>query len=193
MFIFHYIFYFIVDKPIFVSQNIKTQYGRFGHDVDITIYVFSFPEITSVHVVKDSEFLGNKTEFLNCIENSTLTDTIYNTQVHILGSIITLQRYHLTKDDFTLYEFNVANKIGHATFRIKLSAAGKNKAYLYFLSNNHMENKCHGFILTEKSQYYLILKIAKISRSNSNRKAPPKMAKSTVKTLQPNTNCIIRI
>lgn len=110
----------------------KTQYGRFGHNVDITIYVFSFPEITNVHVVKDGEYLGNKTKFLDCIENSTLTDTIYNTQVHILGSILTLQRYHLTKDDFTVYEFNVANKIGHATFRIELDASGKNIAYLSF-------------------------------------------------------------
>ncbi|CAC5383203.1 unnamed protein product [Mytilus coruscus] len=46
-------------------------------------------------------------------------------EVHIIGSIITLQRYNLTKDDFTAYEFNVANKIGNATFSIELAAADK--------------------------------------------------------------------
>lgn len=92
--------------------------------------MFSFQEITrlSVNVVKNGEY------FLNCFKNSTLTDTIYNTEVHIFGSKRTLHRYNLTKDDFTLYEFNVANPIGNATFRIQIAAAVKNITYICLLN-----------------------------------------------------------
>ncbi|XP_063418514.1 neural cell adhesion molecule 2-like [Mytilus trossulus] len=114
----------LTDKPIFVSQNSKTQYGRFGHYVDITVYVYSFPELTSVNVVRNDTCFVNKNNLVY-IENSTLIDTLFNTEFRIIGTTIRLHRYNLTKDDFTFYQFNVTNKIGHAIHAVELTAADK--------------------------------------------------------------------
>ncbi|CAC5420413.1 unnamed protein product [Mytilus coruscus] len=114
----------LADRPIIVSQNAKRQYGRFGFPINIKVYVYSFPERTgvTVNVLKHGKSHAIKNKYIS-IENSILTDTIFNTEVQINGYTIKLQGYNLTKHDFTSYEFNITNKIGEAVHLVKLSAA----------------------------------------------------------------------
>ncbi|XP_063418553.1 uncharacterized protein LOC134701344 [Mytilus trossulus] len=112
------------ERPIIVSQNAVTQYGRFGSPINIKVHVYSFPEITGViiNVMKHEEYHAIKSTYIS-ITNSTLTDTIFDKEVQIHGFTIRLQGYNLTKHDFTSYEFKIKNEIGETVHLVKLSAA----------------------------------------------------------------------
>lgn len=93
--------------------------------------MYSFPELTSANVVRNDTCFVNENKLVyieNYIENSTLTDTLFNTEFRIIGTTFRLQQYSLTKDDFTSYQLNVTNKIGNAIHIVELTAAGENKS-----------------------------------------------------------------
>ncbi|CAC5420423.1 unnamed protein product [Mytilus coruscus] len=125
------------DRPIIVSQNAVTQYGRFGSPVNIKVHVYSFPKITGVtiNVLKHEESRAIKNKYIS-IANSILTDTIFDKEVQINGYTIRLQGYNLTKHDFSSYEFKIKNEIGETVHLVKLSAAGKYILVVYFQSTN---------------------------------------------------------
>lgn len=133
---FHVVYYFLIiisDKPVFVSQNDITQYGRLGHPINIKVYVYSFPEIASIQVMIHGMDSFDNNRYVN-IKNITTKDIIFEKEVYLTGYVITIEGYDLTRTDFTFYKLNVTNKIGYTEFKVVLKEAGNGLACSLFFT-----------------------------------------------------------
>lgn len=111
--------------PYFVSSTENTQYGVYLKTAKIEIKFVSVPEYISYEVFKNGSRFTNFTEF--DYRNTKLTDTIYDKNVSVKGSILSLQIQLDTPEYFTSYQIVVKNVFGSSNHAIKLVSASKFK------------------------------------------------------------------
>ncbi|CAG2191123.1 unnamed protein product [Mytilus edulis] len=106
------------DKPVFVSRNEHTQYGITGTEIDIKVFVYSYPFFHQLKV-KTRGFLSIEYNKID-IENATVFDKIYSNEFRMNGFKITLHGFIIEANDFTSYTFWIENSVGDANFTVDL-------------------------------------------------------------------------
>lgn len=114
---------FILDKPVFESQNEHIQNGISGTEIDIRVSVYSYPMINKVKV-KTREFSSIEHDYID-IENATDIDRKYSKYFRIKGFKITLHGFIIEENDFTSYKFWISNSLGSANYTVQLVDGGK--------------------------------------------------------------------
>lgn len=113
----------ISDKPVFVSRNEHKQYGITGTEIDIRVFVYSYPEFNNLKV-KTRGFFSIEYNKID-IENATVFDKIYSNEFRMNGFKVTLHGFIIEANDFTSYTFWVENSVGDANFTVDLIDIGK--------------------------------------------------------------------
>ena len=110
IFIVAYILYFsiwISAQPVFTNDNILTQYGEFGKNVDINVYVYSMPKYTTKQWYRDNTSVSTK--YAMSERAAIVNDTFHGKYVQLDGYSVTLTINNLKQSDFNV------------SYRLKLS------------------------------------------------------------------------
>ncbi|VDI35763.1 Hypothetical predicted protein [Mytilus galloprovincialis] len=107
--------------PYFVSSTENTQFGVYFKTAEIEIKVVSVPEYDSYDVYKNGSRFTDFTELV--YRNKKLTDNVYDKNVSVKGTIISLQIQIDSLDAYSSYKIVVKNAVGSSHHTIELVSA----------------------------------------------------------------------
>lgn len=114
---------YIADKPRFVATTENIQYGLVGNQINISVMVYCHPEFSSVNILTSDLCCFNETKY-QFVTAFNITVSSFKQAVLMKGYKLSLEGFTLTEKDFTTYSFWMQNKIGDATFSVKLMSRG---------------------------------------------------------------------
>jgi hypothetical protein len=95
------LYYFIFPaQPIFTNDNRLTQYGEFGNNVDINVYVYSIPKYTTPRWYIGNIPVSSSTRYVVSERESIVNDTFHDTDVQLYGYSVKLTINNLKESDF---------------------------------------------------------------------------------------------
>jgi hypothetical protein len=97
------LYYFIFSaQPIFTNDNRLTQYGEFGNNVDINVYVYSIPKYTTKQWYRGNTQVSTSTKYVMSEKESIVNDTFHGKDVQLDGYSVMLAIKHLKESDFNV-------------------------------------------------------------------------------------------
>jgi len=91
---------FLSAQPIFTNDNQLTQYGEFGGNVDINVYVYSIPKYTTLRWYKNDTQVSPSTKYVMSERPTIVNDTFHGKDVQLDGYSVVLTINNLTGSDF---------------------------------------------------------------------------------------------
>ena len=96
-------YYFIFSaQPIFTNDNKLTQYGEFGRNVDINVYVYSIPKYTTPRWYRGNTTVSSSTKYVVSERAAIVNDTFYGKDVQLDGHSVMLTIKNLKESDFNV-------------------------------------------------------------------------------------------
>ena len=96
-------YYFIFSaQPVFTNDNKLTQYGEFGKNVDVNVYVYSIPKYTSARWYIGSIPVLSSTKFVPSESLAIVNDTFHGKDVELDGYSVMLTINNLKESDFNI-------------------------------------------------------------------------------------------
>ena len=89
-------------QPIFTKDNIETQYGEFGKNVDINVYVYSIPIYKTIQWYRGNTTVSSSTKYVVSERAAIVNDTFHGKDVQLDGYSVTLTIKHLKVSDFNI-------------------------------------------------------------------------------------------
>ena len=97
----HYIIY-LSAQPIFTNDNRLTQYGEFGKNIDINVYVYSIPKYTTPRWHRGNTPVSTSTKFVISEKAAIVNDTFHGRDVKLDGYCVMLTINNLKESDFNV-------------------------------------------------------------------------------------------
>ena len=89
-------------QPIFTNDNILTQYGEFGRNVDINVYVYSIPKYTTLRWYRGNTPVTTSTKYVVSETLAIVNDTCLGKDVQLDGYSVMLTFTNLKESDFNV-------------------------------------------------------------------------------------------
>ena len=89
-------------QPIFTNDNRLTQYGEFGGNAVITVYVYSVPKYSTSRWHKSNTQVPPSTKYVPSERAAIVNDTFYGKDVQLNGYSVMLTINDLTESDFNV-------------------------------------------------------------------------------------------
>jgi hypothetical protein len=89
-------------QPVFTNDNRLTQYGEFGKNVDINVYVYSIPKYTSPRWHRDNISVSTSTKYAVSESLTIVNDTFHGKDVQLDGYSVMLTINNLKESDFNI-------------------------------------------------------------------------------------------
>jgi intein-encoded DNA endonuclease-like protein len=89
-------------QPIFTNDNIFTQYGEFGKNVDINVYVYSIPKYKTLRWYKGNTAVSSSTKYAMSDPPAKVNDTFHGKDVQLDGYSVMLTINNLKESDFNI-------------------------------------------------------------------------------------------
>jgi hypothetical protein len=116
------LYYFICSaQPIFTNDNRLTQYGEFGNNVDINVYVYSIPKYTTKQWYRGDIPVSSSTKYVMSDPPAIVNDTFHGKDVQLDGYSVILTIKHLKESDFNI------------SYRLQLSYGASQTVQYYVL------------------------------------------------------------
>ena len=95
-------YYFIFSaQPILTNDNrLTTQYGEFGNNVDINVYVYSIPIYTTKQWYRGNIPVSSPTTYVMSERAAIVNDTFHGKDVQLDGYSVKLTINNLNESDF---------------------------------------------------------------------------------------------
>ena len=82
-------YYFIFSaQPIFINDNNLTQYGEFGRNVDINVYIYSIPKYTTPRWYRGNTTVSSSTKYVMLEGLAIVNDTFRGKDVQLDGYML---------------------------------------------------------------------------------------------------------
>ena len=97
--------YFIIcisAQPIFTNDNRLAQYGEFGGNVDINVYVYSIPKYTTLRWYRGNTPVSPSTKYSMSDPPTIVNDTFHGKDVQLYGYSVMLTIKNLKVSDFNV-------------------------------------------------------------------------------------------
>ena len=89
-------------QPIFTNDNRLTQYGEFGKNADIDVYVYSTPKYTTLRWYRDNTQVSPLTKYVMSDPSAIVNDTFHGKDVQLDGYSVVLTIINVKKSDFNV-------------------------------------------------------------------------------------------
>jgi hypothetical protein len=89
-------------RPIFTNDNSLTQYGEFGKNVDINVYVYSIPIYKTKQWYRGNIPVSTSTKYVVSESLAIVNDTIHGKDVQLDGYSVVLTIKKLYESDFNV-------------------------------------------------------------------------------------------
>ena len=89
-------------QPIFTNDNIIIQYGEFGKNIDINVYVYSMPKYTSPQWHRGNTTVSTLTNYVMSERTAIVNDTFHGKDVQLDGYSVMLTIKNLKESDFNV-------------------------------------------------------------------------------------------
>jgi hypothetical protein len=89
-------------QPIFTNDNRLTQYGEFGGNVDVNVYVYSIPKYTTLRWYRGNTSVSTSTKYVMSDTSAIVNDTFHGKYVQLDGYCVMLTVTSLTESDFNV-------------------------------------------------------------------------------------------
>ena len=97
------LYYFIFSaQPIFTNDNRLTQYGEFGNNVNINVYVYSIPKYTTKQWYRGNIPVSSSTKYVMSDPPAIVNDTFHGKIVQLDGYSVMLTIKYLKESDFNV-------------------------------------------------------------------------------------------
>jgi hypothetical protein len=97
-----FIILFFSAQPVFTNDNRLTQYGEFGNNVDINIYVYSIPKYTTPRWYIGNTPVSSSTKYVMSERAAIVNDTFHGKDVQLDGYSGVLTITNLKKSDLNV-------------------------------------------------------------------------------------------
>ena len=96
-------YYFIFSaQPVFTNDNRLTQYGEFGNNVDINVYVYSIPIYKTKQWYRGNTPVSTSTKYVVSESLAIVNDTFHGKDVQLDGYSVVLTINNLMESDFNV-------------------------------------------------------------------------------------------
>ena len=110
-------------QPIFTNDNRLTQYGEFGKNADIDVYVYSIPKYTTLRWYRDNTQVSPLTKYVMSNSPAIVNDTFHGKDVQLDGYSVVLTIINVKESDLNVsYRLQLsygASQAVHYTVLIK--------------------------------------------------------------------------
>ena len=89
-------------QPVFTKDNSLTQYGEFGKNVDINVYVYSIPIYKTKQWYRGNIPVSTSTKYVVSESLAIVNDTIHGKDVQLDGYSVVLTIKKLYESDFNV-------------------------------------------------------------------------------------------
>jgi len=89
-------------QPIFTNDNRLTQYGEFGGNVDIIVYVYSIPKYKTKQWYRGNIPISTSTKYALSERAAIVNDTFHGKNVQLDGYSVMLTIKNLQESDFNV-------------------------------------------------------------------------------------------
>ena len=89
-------------QPVFTNDNRLTQYGEFGKNVDINVYVYSIPIYTTKQWYRGNIPVSTSTKYVGSERAAIVNDTFHGKDVQLGGYSVMLTIKNLKESDFNV-------------------------------------------------------------------------------------------
>ena len=122
----HYIIW-LSAQPIFTNDNRLTQYGEFGKNTDIDVYVYSIPKYTTLRWYRDNTQVSPLTKYLMSDPPAIVNDTFHGKDVQLDGYSVVLTIINVKESDFNVsYRLQLSYGASQAVqYTVLLKSASK--------------------------------------------------------------------
>ena len=87
-------------EPTFTNDNRLTQYGEFGRNVDINVYVYSIPKYTTKQWYRGNIPVSTSTKYVVSDSLTIVNDTFHGKDVQLDGYSVKLTIKSMEESDF---------------------------------------------------------------------------------------------
>ena len=101
-FICHYYILYLSAQPIFTNDNKLTQYGEFGKNVYINVYVYSIPIYIAKQWYRGNTSVSTSTRYVVSESLAIVNDRFHGTDVKLDGHSVMLTINNLKESDFNV-------------------------------------------------------------------------------------------
>ena len=89
-------------QPIFTNDNMLTQYGEFGKNVDINVYVYSIPIYRTKQWYRGNITVSSSTKYVVSERAAIVNDAFHGKDVQLGGYSVMLTITNLKESDFNV-------------------------------------------------------------------------------------------
>ena len=142
--------------PIFTNDNSVTQYGEFGGNVDINVYVYSIPKYTTLRWYRGNTPVSTSTKYVMSDPPAIVNDTFHGKDVQLDGYSVMLTINNLKESDFNIsYRLQVSyGVIQTVQYTLLLESASKYKQWKTTTKDKEEQNT--------KTILYLVMQMVRI-------------------------------
>jgi hypothetical protein len=122
------LYYFIFSaQPIFTNDNRLTQYGEFGNNVNINVYVYSIPKYTTKQWYRGNIPVSSSTKYVMSDPPAIVNDTFHGKIVQLDGYSVMLTIKYLKESDFNVsYKLQLSYGVSQTVqYSVLLESASK--------------------------------------------------------------------
>ena len=114
-------------QPIFTNDNSLTQYGEFGRNVDINVYVYSIPKYTTLRWYRGNTPVTTSTKYIMSETPAIVNDTFHGKDVQLGGYSVMLTITNLKESDFNVsYRLHLSYDTGQTVqYSVLLESASE--------------------------------------------------------------------
>ena len=122
----HYIIW-LSAQPIFTNDNRLTQYGEFGKNTDIDVFVYSIPKYTTLRWYRDNTQVSPLTKYVMSDPPAIVNDTFHGKDVQLDGYSVVLTIINVKESDFNVsYRLQLSYGASQAVqYTVLLKSASK--------------------------------------------------------------------
>ena len=120
-------------QPVFTNDNILTQYGKFGKNADIIVYVYSIPIYKTRQWYMVNMPVSSSTKYVVSERAAIVYDTFHGKDVQLDGYSVMLTITNLKESDFNvIYRLHLSYGISQTVqYTVLLESAGTYVKYIY--------------------------------------------------------------
>jgi hypothetical protein len=129
-------------EPTFTNDNRLTQYGEFGNNVDINVYVYSIPKYTTPRWYIGNIPVSSPTKYVPSERAAKVNDTFHGKDVQLDGYSVLLTIKNLKESDFNIsyrlqLSYGASQTVQHY---VLLESASKYLRYIMYTTNYKKRN-----------------------------------------------------
>ena len=98
----HYYNLYFSAQPVFTNDNRLTQYGEFGKNIDINVYVYSIPKYTTLRWYRGNTQVSPSTKYVVSERPAIVNDTFHGKDVQLDGYSVMLTIKNVNVSDFNV-------------------------------------------------------------------------------------------